>query len=357
MPAIELPLLPSLLAACLVLVVGGFLAQRVPFLGRYSIPARIIGGLIFAVLAVLAKQISWLAVTFDTSAKTPFLLVFFASIGLTADLVLLRRGGVRLLRFLVALFPFLLVQNGLGLAIARLLDLHPVLGLVAGSITLVGGHGTGAAYAERFAEEHDILGVMGLTMTSATIGLVIGGIVGGPVAERLIRRIPRGAAPSTVGDGGVIGGPVTTPVTTSSFVLSLAAALVAVIAGQALAGALKDVATVPEFLWCLLVGLLIRNGGAVVGLRLHDAASELIGAVCLSLFLTWTMMTLDLSEAPRLAGPLLIILAAQTVLVAAWANWVTFPLVGHDYESAIITGAFCGFAMVPPRRRSPTCRR
>ena len=256
MPAIELPLLPSLLAACLVLVVGGFLAQRVPFLGRYSIPARIIGGLIFAVLAVLAKQISWLAVTFDTSAKTPFLLVFFASIGLTADFALLRQGGVRLLRFLIALFPFLLVQNGLGLTIAQLLGLHPVLGLVAGSITLVGGHGTGAAYAERFAEEHDILGVMGLTMTSATIGLVIGGIVGGPVAERLIRRIPRGAAPSTVGDGGVIGGPVTTPVTTSSFVLSLAAALVAVIAGQALAGALKDVATVPEFLWCLLACIM-----------------------------------------------------------------------------------------------------
>ena len=135
---------------------------------------------------------------------------------------LLRQGGVRLLRFLIALFPFLLVQNGLGLTIARLLGLHPVLGLVAGSITLVGGHGTGAAYAERFAEEHDILGVMGLTMTSATIGLVIGGIIGGPVAEPLIRRIPRGAAPSTAGDGGVIGGPVTTPVTTSSFVLSLA---------------------------------------------------------------------------------------------------------------------------------------
>ena len=172
--------------------------------------------MIFAVLALLAKRLSWLAVTFDTSAKTPFLLLFFASIGLTADFALLRQGGVRLLRFLIALFPFLLVQNGLGLAIARLLDLHPVLGLVAGSITLVGGHGTGAAYAERFAEEHDILGVMGLTMTSATIGLVIGGIIGGPVAERLIRRIPRGAAPSTVGDGGVIGGPVTTPVTTSS---------------------------------------------------------------------------------------------------------------------------------------------
>ena len=105
MPAIELPLLPSLLAASVVLVVGGFLAQRVTFLDRYSIPASIIGGLLFALLALVANQISGLAVTFDTSATTPFLLLFFASIALTADLAPLRQGGVRLLRFLVALHP------------------------------------------------------------------------------------------------------------------------------------------------------------------------------------------------------------------------------------------------------------
>src|SRR5271156_839184 len=232
-------MLPSLLAACLVLLAGGLLGQYVPLLTRYSIPAPIIGGLIFALIALLAERTTGLGITFDTSARGPFLLLFFAAIGLTADIAVLRQGGARLVRFLIALFPFLLAQDALGVAMARLLGLHPVLGLVAGSITLVGGHGTGAAYAERFAEEYDILGVMGLTMTSATIGLVIGGIIGGPVAERLIRRISRGAAPSTVGDGSVIGGPVTTPVTTPSFVLSLAAALVAVIAGQAVAGALK----------------------------------------------------------------------------------------------------------------------
>ncbi len=345
MAAIDLPTLPSLLAACLVLAVGNELAQRVPLLARYSIPAPIIGGLIFAVLALVAAQGAGFRITFDTSAKTPLLLVFFASIGLTADLRLLARGGVRLARFLVALFPFLLMQNALGVVMARLLGLHPVLGLVAGSITLVGGHGTGAAYAQRFAEEYDILGIMGLTMTSATIGLVIGGIIGGPVAERLVRQVP-----DTLGegaeDGGVVGGPVTTPVTVSTFVVSLAAALTAIIAGRALAIALGSAAvSVPEFLWCLMVGLIIRNGGAAIGMRLHDAASELIGAVCLALFLTWTMMTLNLGEAVQLAGPLLIILAAQAGLVILWARWVIFPVVGRDYESAVISGAFCGFAM------------
>jgi len=209
--SIALPIFPSLLAACLVLLAGGLLAQRVPLLARDSIPAPIVGGLIFAVLALLAERTTRLGITFDTSAKTPFLLLFFASIGLTADLALLRRGGARLLRFLLALFPFLLAQDALGVVMARLLGLHPVLGLVAGSITLVGGHGTGAAYAERFAEEHDILGVMGLTMTSATIGLILGGIIGGPVAERLIRRIAHPDATIAAADGGKFKGYLAIP--------------------------------------------------------------------------------------------------------------------------------------------------
>jgi ESS family glutamate:Na+ symporter len=344
--SVALSPLPSLLAACLVLLAGGLLAQQVPLLARYSIPAPIVGGLIFAALSLVAERTIGLGIAFDTSAKTPFLLLFFASIGLTADLAVLRRGGARLLRLLLALFPFLLAQDALGVVLARLLGLHPVLGLVAGSITLVGGHGTGAAYAERFAEEHDILGVMGLTMTSATIGLILGGIIGGPVAERLIRRVARPETSIVAPDGGVVGGPVSTPVTAMSFIASLAAGLAAVIAGQALGAALEGAAvTVPSFLWCLIVGLVVRNAAGAIGARLHDAASELIGSVCLSLFLTWTMMTLHLGDAVQMAGPLLIILAAQTMLVAAWASWVTFPAVGRDYESAVISGAFCGFAM------------
>lgn len=344
-PEIALPILPSLLAACLVLAMGGLLTQRVALLARYSIPAPIVGGLLFAVLALLAERTTGLKFTLDTSAKGPLLLMFFALIGLTADLTLLRLGGARLLRFLLVLFPFLVAQDVLGVAVAHLLGLHPVLGLVAGSVTLVGGHGTGAAYAERFAEEHDLLGVMGLTMTSATIGLVIGGIIGGPVAERLIRRVPRADAPPPA-DGGVVGGPVNTPVGTLSFTASLAAALAAVIAGRALGSMLQDSAiTVPDFLWCLIAGLIIRNGGAAIGVRLHDASSELIGSLCLSVFLSWTMMTLDLGTGVLLAGPLLIILVAQTVLVAAWATYVLFKSVGGDYESAIFAGAFCGFAM------------
>lgn len=348
--AIALPGLHSLLAGALVLVLGTLLAERVPFLARYNIPAPIVGGLLFAVVVLLARQTAGITLTLDTSAKSPLLLLFFACVGLTADIRLLKRGGLRLARFLACLFPFLFLQNVLGLLMAKLLGLHPVIGLIAGSITLVGGHGTGAAYADRFAAEHDLLGLMGLTMTSATLGLVLGGVIGGPVASRLIKRVARPAAPTQpAADGAAAGavlGPTTTPVTTYSVMLALSAALIAVTVGGLIADALAGgPVTVPSFLWCLIAGLVIRNAGPLVGLRTPDAASDLIGASCLSLFLVWTMMTLDLASVAATAGPLLAILAAQTVLVAAWATWIVFRFSGRDYEAAVTAAAFCGFAM------------
>jgi len=328
-------------------MVGGALTQRVALLAKYSIPAPIVGGVLFAVATLIVQRLVGSSISLDTPAKTPLLLVFFASIGLTADVALLRQGGVRLLRLLIALFPFLVAQDALGVVMARLLGLHPVMGLVAGSITLVGGHATGAAYAERFAEDYDIMGVMGLTMTSATLGLVIGGILGGPVAERLLRRNPHAVATRSASlGGGVVGGPISTPVTAATLVTALAAALVAVIAGEAASDALSGAPfTVPTFLLCLLAALVLRNGAAAIGVRLPDTAAELIGSVCLSLFLAWTMMELDLVAALHTAGPLLVILAAQTILMVAWASFVMFRATGGDYESAVLSGAFCGFAM------------
>ena len=336
----------SLLAACLVLLAGAMLTRSIGVLAKYNIPDPIVGGVLFAILVALLGFATGLRVSLDVPSRSSLLLVFFACIGMTADMRLLAQGGVRLVRFLIVLFPFLFVQDALGVAVAKGLGLHPLLGLIAGSITLVGGHGTGVAYAQRFADVNNIQGVMELTMTSATLGLVIGGIVGGPVAQWLIRKNRLFGATPAPEDAGVAGGPITTPVTLLAFIGSLAAALVAVIVGRVLAEMTEGaVVTLPSFVWCLFVGLALRNGGPFLGVRLNDAASELIGSVCLSLFLAWTMMALDLGSVVRLAGPLLIILVIQTVLVVVWAVLVAFWVVGRDYESAVMAGAFCGFAM------------
>lgn len=343
---ISLDTLPSLLAACVVLLIGTYVGQRIGFLERYSIPSPVIGGILFAIAAALLLRATGQGIKLTNGARSDLLLIFFSCLGLTSDLRQLWKGGPRLLKFLVALVPFLLVQDAVGVAMARLLGMHPFLGLVAGSITLVGGHGTGAAYAEKFGEASGIPGVMALTMTSATLGLVLGGIVGGPVAERLIRKYALRGAAGDAEDGGVIMGPTETPVTTVPLIGSLTIAIVSVLIGRYLGALLVDApVTVPDFLLCLLTGLVLRNAGGLVGLKLHESATELLGSVSLSIFLAWTMMALDLATVFRLAGPLLIILAVQTVLVAVWASLVTFRLVGKDYEAAVVSAAFCGFAM------------
>src|SRR5690606_9390977 len=148
--------LASLLAAIGMLLIGTVVNRKIGFLSRYNIPDPITGGLIFAIIASLLLATAVFSISFDQTIKPTFLLMFFSGIGLCADLRQLKRGGKALLIFLLVLLPFIVVQNTVGVGVARLLDLHPIFGLVAGSITLVGGHGTGAAYADRFAEINNL---------------------------------------------------------------------------------------------------------------------------------------------------------------------------------------------------------
>ncbi|MFU1953364.1 sodium/glutamate symporter [Bordetella bronchiseptica] len=345
---ISLTSVQSLLACCLVLVAGRILTTRIGVLSRYSIPDPIVGGLLFAVLATALGTWGGIQISLETNIKPTLLLIFFGCIGLTADLKLLARGGPRLIAFLLALIPFLVLQNAVGLGLAWLLDMHPLMGLIGGTITLVGGHGTGAAYAARFADINNIQDVMALAMTAATIGLVLGGIIGGPVAEWLIRRHkldPRMAGK----DANQVLPEVETTAeapTATSFITSLTAVFVTVVVGSYLAGLVEDAPiSLPNFLWCLATGAIIRNFGGYVGIRLDDRVSEIIGSISLSLFLGLTMMTLDLSSVVRLAGPLALMLVAQALVCALYAGWAVFRMLKRDYEAAVMAAAFCGFAM------------
>lgn len=156
MNMISLSAVDSLLAACLVLLLGRLLTSRVGFLGRYSIPDPVVGGLLFAVGVFVLTRYMGIEVSMETDIRSIFLLMFFSYIGLTADLRLLKRGGPRLLVFLIALLPFVIMQNLVGLGMAWVLDMHPLMGMLAGSITMIGGHGTGAAYAVGFADVYNI---------------------------------------------------------------------------------------------------------------------------------------------------------------------------------------------------------
>jgi len=342
---ISLDPVASLLAAVVVLLIGTLLNRRIRLLSRYNIPDPITGGVLFALIA----SILWATLDFkliiDQTLKPLLLLMFFAGVGMTADLRQLKRGGRALVMFLIVLFPFILVQNAVGVAVAKVLDLHPIYGLVAGSITLVGGHGTGAAYAERFADYNNLQSVMDLSMTVATMGLVIGGIIAGPVAQYLIGRqkLRSSSVAEVQGETGV---EAREPINAVGVLLTLAGILTAVLCGQWLAARFSGGAiTIPGFLWCMMLGIAIRNLGPFARVQFDDRASDLLAGVCLSLFLVTTMMALDLVEVARSAGPMVVILVAQIVAIIAYAIFVCFRFMGRDYEAAVTSAAFIGFSM------------
>ncbi|KDP84775.1 sodium/glutamate symporter [Cupriavidus basilensis] len=335
--------LSSLLAAVVVLLIGALVNRRVGLLSRYNIPDPITGGLLFAMLSALALTTADFKVTIDQSIKPVLLLMFFGGMGLSADLRTLRRGGKALVIFLLIMLPYIVAQNAVGVALAKVLDLHPIFGLVGGSITLVGGHGTGAAYAERFAEVNNLQSVMDLSMTVATLGLIVGGIMAGPVAQFLITRYRlRSEAEETASDDMH----PAAPIATIGAIGSLAGIFAAVVASRWLAAQFTGGSiTIPAFLWCMVTGVAIRNLCPFIGLRFDDRATDLISNVCLSLFLVMTMMALDLIEVALSAGPFIVIIAMQVVFLVIYAVLVCFRFMGRDYEAAVTSAAFIGFNM------------
>ncbi|BDB28155.1 sodium/glutamate symporter [Cupriavidus sp. TA19] len=341
----NLDLLASLLTAVVVLLIGTLVNRSVGILSRYNIPDPVTGGLLFAIVASVAAAGANFRVVIDPGMKPVLLLMFFGGVGLGADLRMLKRGGKALVIFIIILLPYILVQNVVGVAMARTLDLHPIFGLVSGSITLVGGHGTGAAYAERFAEVNNLQAVMDLSMTVATIGLVVGGIIGGPVAQYLISRYKLRSTSREAGDTEEEAA-AASPITTVGALAALAGMLAAVIGGRWIAAQMPaGPITIPGFLWCMMLGIAIRNLLPFIGLRFDDRATDLITNVCLSLFLVMTMMALDLAEVALSAGPFLLIIAMQVVFIILYVVFVCFRFMGRDYEAAVTSAAFIGFNM------------
>jgi ESS family glutamate:Na+ symporter len=336
--------LNSLLVAVIVLLIGTAVNRKVALLSKYNIPDPITGGLLFAAIASVAWAATDFRITIDQTIKPVLLLMFFAGVGMCADLRQLKKGGKALVIFLLVLLPFIIVQNAVGILVAKLLDLHPIFGLVGGSITLVGGHGTGAAYAERFAEVNNLQAVMELSMTVATIGLILGGIIAGPVAQYLINRY--NLRSQVTAEEKVDRAEEAVSISTIGMIGALAGILAAVVAGRWLATKFSGgTITIPAFLWCMLLGVAIRNLVPFTGLRMDDRASDLISGVCLGLFLVMTMMALNLIEVALSAGPFLVIIAAQVVVISLYAIFVCFRFMGRDYEAAVTSAAFIGFNM------------
>lgn len=346
---VQLDFYGTLVAASMVLLLGRGLVARVGFLRTYNIPEPVAGGLLAALLLLALRGFADIEIRFDTSLQAPLMLAFFATIGLSADFTSLKKGGRALGIFLLVVTALLIVQNAMGIGLAKALGLDPLMGLLAGSITLSGGHGTGAAWGSVFSEKYGLASASELAIASATFGLVLGGLIGGPVARLLIKRVQ---TPS-VGQGeqplpkGFEQPNQQRQITPFTFIETLALLAISLQVGTFLSDCIKDTAfELPTFVCVLFTGVVLRNGLSALGWhKVFEHEVSVLGNVSLSLFLAIALMSLKLWDLASLALPIFILLTAQTLVMALFAIFVTFRVMGKNYDAAVLAAGHCGFGL------------
>ncbi len=339
----------TLVAATLVLLLGRQCVQRVSWLKKYTIPEPVAGGLLVALSLLLIKQTIGWEISFDDSLRDPLMLTFFATIGLNANLASLRAGGRVLAKFVFVVVGLLLLQNAIGISLATLLGLDPLMGLLAGSITLSGGHGTGAAWSKLFIEQYGFSNATEVAMACATFGLVLGGLIGGPVARYLVKHstTPDGM-PEDAQQPSAFEKPLTGRMITSLVLVeTIAMIVICLLLGRYIASLLAGSAfELPTFVCVLFVGVLLSNLLAYSGFyQVFDRAVSVLGNVSLSLFLAMALMSLKLWELASLALPMLTILVVQSLVMALYAIFVTYRVMGRNYDAAVLAAGHCGFGL------------
>ena len=351
---LKLDMIQTLALAAVVLFLGYGVRKRIGVLDRFNIPAPVIGGFLFAALSLILRQAGMLGFEFDTTLQAPLMIAFFTTIGLGASLKLLRVGGPQVVVFWVLASVVAICQNLLGVGLATAMDVHPFLGLISGSITMTGGHGTGAAFGKLMEDQYGFSGGVTLAMAAATFGLVSGGLLGGPVATLLVRRKGLATAagavapsvPANALDEEIDTEPEGEAATAYTLLKTMAVILVAMALGSVLSGWLKQYLTLPGYIGAMIVAAVFRNSLDASGvLRLNQRVVDDLGTVALSLFLAMALMSLKLWELLDLALPMLVILTAQVAFLGLFTYWVTFRVMGRDYDAAVMAAGHCGFGL------------
>lgn len=365
----------TLIIAALVLLLGRLLVLRIKFLENFNIPEPVAGGLVAAAIIYALNIFAGITFSFDKSLQNAFMLMFFTSIGLSADFSRLKQGGTPLVIFLFVVSGFIFVQDIVGVSLASAFGLNPLFGLVTGSITLTGGHGTAGAWGSVLENRYGVEGALSVGIATATFGLVAGGIIGGPVARFLIAKIKHQRLPkkdkltpledvaqqqslySTQHNENKVNRRNNDHVFEKPDELRLITASSAIETLALFAGCMafaefmtmvahETVFELPTFVWALGSGVIVRNVLThFFNFDMFDRAIEVFGNASLSLFLAMALLSLRLWELTALAIPVLVILTIQVIVMMLYAGIVTFKVMGGNYDAIVLTAGHCGFGL------------
>ena len=372
MAIIELDMIQTAGIGALALIVGMTLTRKVAFLQRFCIPSPVSGGIIFSLLTL--AMYSWfnVEVSFDETLMNIFMLAFFTSVGFQSDLKVLRQGGRLLIIMLALLVVMIAIQNLMPMGITRLMNVDPLIGMAAGSISMTGGHGTAGGFAS-VLEGMGLEGAGTIGMAAATFGLIAGSMLGGPLAERIIRTKltdeqmqPKDEEidPAMAGIESDEASPTgrTKRVSTNEqefqqYAKAVYCILLTMGGGTLLSWLFaKTGITFPTYFGALILAAIARNTMGFISYKENgkkvnaDTVLDMeriisVGNISLSMFLGMAMISLKLWELQTLALPLIVILVSQVVMMALFASFVVFPMLGRNYDAAVLCSGICGFGL------------
>ena len=372
MTSIELDMIQTAGIGALALIVGMILTRKVAFLQKFCVPSPVSGGIIFSLITLALCGWFDIEVSFDGTLNDVFMLAFFTSVGFQSDLKVLKQGGKLLVIMLVLLVVIIALQNLMPMGITRLMGVDPLIGMAAGSISMTGGHGTAGGFAS-VLEGMGLEGAGTIGMAAATFGLIAGSMIGGPLAERIIRtkltheqvqpkddEIDPAMAGIESDEASPTGRKKRISTNEQEFQQYAKAfyCIFLVMGGGTILGWLftKTGITFPTYFGALILAAITRNTIGFVSYKDEgkwEKAEKLldmeriisVGNICLSFFLGMAMISLKLWELQSLALPLIVILVSQVVMMAMFAYIVAFPLLGRDYDAAVLCAGICGFGL------------
>lgn len=371
MTSLELNMIQTAGIGAFALLIGMVLTRKIAFLQRFCIPSPVSGGILVSLLGLALYGWCHIELSFDTTLRDVFMLAFFTSVGYQSDMKVLKQGGKTLLIMLLLLVLIIALQNLMPLGITRLLGVDPLIGIAAGSVSMTGGHGTAGGFAE-VLEKMGLEGAGTIGMAAATFGLIAGSMIGGPLAEFIIRRkltqeqmqqdveidpamsgiesdeaSPEGRAKRVVSDEEAF----------QRYAKASYWILLAMGGGTLLSWALALTGiTFPSYFGALILAAVLRNTVGFIPYKENgkwvkaDKLLEIkhivsMGNICLSLFLGMAMISLKLWELQSLALPLIVILAAQVLMMILFVYFLAYPLLGRNYDAAVLCAGICGFGL------------
>lgn len=343
---IELNQATTLFLALALLTIGTMLVRKIGILQKFCIPAPVVGGLLFALFATVLKYFDLVSFQLDTSLQNLFMLTFFTTVGLGASFRLIRLGGKLLIIYWIACGFLALAQNIIGVSMSYLFNLHPLIGMMAGAVSMEGGHGGATAYGQTL-EGLGIDSALSIGIAAATFGLVAGGLIGGPIVKYLINKY--NLKSTEVEEEEMFSAEaLEPPIGTDNFLIQTLL-ITACIAGGTLVGDLFSDLTgfvMPGYVGAMFVAVIVRN---VVDRfnedAIHMRSINLIGDVSLGIFLSMALMSIKLWEVAGLALPLLVIVFVQVLFVVLFAIFVLFRILGKDYDAAVMIAGFAGHGL------------